>query len=199
MDDAQAVAALLRRCLAGDAAAWERLVEQNNRRIFNLCYRFTGSRDEAEDLTQEVFIKMYRTLSSYDVQRGAFTTWVTTVTRNLLVDHFRKRKMDRMTDSLDAGSGPEEEGLSLAEKLADGGVAPDRHVGRRETQELVQQALGKLSPELREAVILRDLQDMDYKEIARALNVPEGTVKSRINRGRTELARLLARTHRQVN
>ena len=115
MDDAQAVAALLRRCLAGDAAAWEKLVEQNNRRIFNLCYRFTGSRDEAEDLTQEVFIKMYRTLSSYDVQRGAFTTWVTTVTRNLLVDNFRKRKMDRMTESLDAGSGPEEEGLSLAE------------------------------------------------------------------------------------
>lgn len=199
MDDAQAVAALLRRCLAGDAAAWERLVEQNNRRIFNLCYRFTGSRDEAEDLTQEVFIRMYRTLSSYDVQRGAFTTWVTTVTRNLLVDHFRKRKMDRMTESLDAGSGPEEEGLSLAEKLADGGVAPDRHVGRRETQELVQKALEKLSPELREAVILRDLQDMDYREIAQALNVPEGTVKSRINRGRTELARLLQRTHRQAN
>jgi len=199
LDDAQAVAALLRRCLAGDAAAWEKLVEQNNRRIFNLCYRFTGSRDEAEDLTQEVFIKMYRTLSSYDVQRGAFTTWVTTVTRNLLVDNFRKRKMDRMTESLDAGSGPEEEGLSLAEKLADGGVAPDRHVGRRETQELVQQALQKLSPDLREAVILRDLQDMDYKEIALALKVPEGTVKSRINRGRTELARLLQRINKQAN
>ena len=199
MDDAQAVAALLRRCLAGDAAAWEKLVEQNNRRIFNLCYRFTGSRDEAEDLTQEVFIKMYRTLSSYDVQRGAFTTWVTTVTRNLLVDNFRKRKMDRLTESLDAGSGPEEEGLSLAEKLADGGVAPDRHVGRRETQELVQQALQKLSPDLREAVILRDLQDMDYKEIALALKVPEGTVKSRINRGRTELARLLQRINKQAN
>ena len=199
MDDAQAVAVLLRRCLAGDAAAWKKLVEQHNRRIFNLCYRFTGSRDEAEDLTQEVFIKMYRTLNSYDVQRGAFTTWVTTVTRNLLVDHFRKRKMDRMPDSLDAGSGPEEEGLSLAEKLADGGVAPDRQVGRRETRELVQQALGKLSPELREAVILRDLQDMDYKEIAQALKVPEGTVKSRINRGRTELARLLQRIHKQVN
>ena len=199
MDDAQAVAALLRRCLAGDAAAWERLVEQQNRRIFNLCYRFTGSRDEAEDLTQEVFIKMYRTLDSYDMQRGAFTTWVTTVTRNLLVDNFRKRKMDRVTDSLDAGAGPEEEGLSLAEKLADGGVSPDRQVGRRETQEMVQLALGKLSPELREAVILRDLQDMDYKEIAQALKVPEGTVKSRINRGRTELARLLQRIHKQVN
>ena len=78
-------------------------------------------------------------------------------------------------------------------------MAPDRQVGRRETQELVQQALQRLSPELREAVILRDLQDMDYKEIAQALNVPEGTVKSRINRGRTELARLLARIHRQVN
>jgi len=68
----------------------------------------------------------------------------------------------------------------------------------RETQELVQKALQKLSPELRESVILRDLQDMDYREIALALKVPEGTVKSRINRGRTELARLLSRTYRQV-
>jgi RNA polymerase sigma-70 factor, ECF subfamily len=82
--------------------------------------------------------------------------------------------------------------------LEDQGPAPDTHMERRETKELVHAALQKLSPELREAVILRDLQDMDYREIATALKVPEGTVKSRINRGRAELARLLQRTYRQA-
>ena len=102
MDDAQAVGRLVRRCKAGDAAAWEQIVQQYHRRIYNICFRFARSADDAQDLTQEVFIKVYRTLSSYDVERGAFMTWVTTITRNLLVDHFRKSKQDRVTDSLDA-------------------------------------------------------------------------------------------------
>jgi RNA polymerase sigma-70 factor (ECF subfamily) len=149
-------------------------------------------------LTQEVFIKMYRTLSSYDLDRGAFMTWVTTMTRNLLVDHFRKTKQERLTDSLDTTSSDHEDAMPLGEQIPDKGPAPDSKVQSRETGEVVQEALQKLSPELREAVILRDLQDMDYKEIATVLKVPEGTVKSRINRGRAELARLLQRTYRQV-
>jgi RNA polymerase sigma-70 factor, ECF subfamily len=198
VDDAQVVAALVRRCVAGDATAWEDIVRRLNRRIYNICYRFTGSGDDAQDLTQEVFIKIYRTLDSFDVEKGSFMTWVTTVTRNLLVDHFRKTKQDRVTDSLDNTGSEDEDMLPLSEQLADSGPAPDTRVHRRETQEMVQKALQKLSPELREAVILRDLQDMDYKDIALALKVPEGTVKSRINRGRVELARLLSRTYRQV-
>ena len=198
MDDAQVVAALVRRCVAGDATAWEDIVRRLNRRIFNICYRCTGSGDDAQDLTQEVFIKIYRTLDSFDVEKGSFMTWVTTVTRNLLVDHFRKTKQDRVTDSLDNTGSEDEDMLPLSEQLADSGPAPDTRVHRRETQEMVQKALQKLSPELREAVILRDLQDMDYKDIALSLKVPEGTVKSRINRGRVELARLLSRTYRQV-
>ena len=101
MEDVQVVAMLVRRCIAGDAAAWEEIVQTYNRRIYNICYRFAGSGDDAQDLTQEVFIKMYRTLSSYDPNKGAFVTWVTTITRNLLVDHFRKTKQERMTDSMD--------------------------------------------------------------------------------------------------
>lgn len=198
MDDAQLVASLVRRCVTGDAAAWEEIVQRFNRRIFNICYRFTGSPDDAEDLTQEVFIKVYRTLSSYDVEKGAFQTWVTTMTRNLLVDHFRKSKLDRATDSLEEPTTAESDSLSLSDQIQDDGPTPDQRLLTRETQEFVQKALQKLSPELREAVILRDLQDMDYREIALALKVPEGTVKSRINRGRTELARLLSRTYRQV-
>ncbi len=198
MDEAQVVGLLVRRCIAGDASAWEEIVQRYHRRIYNICYRFAGTSDDAQDLTQEVFIKMYRTLNTYEVSKGAFMTWVTTVTRNLLVDHFRKTKHDRMTDSIDAAPSQHEDTQPLSAQIADPSRPPDAHVQSRETREAVHQALQKLSPELREAVILRDLQDMDYREIAGALKVPEGTVKSRINRGRAELARLLQRTYRQV-
>jgi RNA polymerase sigma-70 factor (ECF subfamily) len=198
LEDAQVAAILVRRCIAGDAGAWEEIVRRYHRRIYNLCYRFAGSAEDAHDLTQEVFIKMYRTLNSYDLDRGAFVTWVTTMTRNLLVDHFRKTRHDRMTDSLDAPPSEHEDAMPLSERIEDKSRPPDAGVQTRETREAVHHALQKLSPELREAVILRDLQDMDYREIATVLKVPEGTVKSRINRGRAELARLLQRTYRQV-
>ena len=198
MEDVQIVNALVRRCVAGDAVAWEEIVQRYHRRIYNICYRFAGTSDDAQDLTQEVFIKMYRTLSSYDVDRGAFMTWVTTMTRNLLVDHFRKTKQDRVTDSIDAAPSEHEDAMPLSDHIEDKGLPPDARVQSRETGEAVHQALHKLSPELREAVILRDLQDMDYREIAAVLKVPEGTVKSRINRGRAELARLLQRIYKQV-
>jgi RNA polymerase sigma-70 factor (ECF subfamily) len=197
VEDVQVVAMLVRRCITGDAVAWEEIVRTYNRRIYNICYRFAGSGDDAEDLTQEVFIKMYRTLSTYDHNKGAFATWVTTIARNLLVDHFRKSKQQRLTDSIDAQS-EHEDALPLSEQIQDQSARPDAHVQSREVGETVHAALGKLSPELREAVILRDLQDLDYREIASVLKVPEGTVKSRINRGRAELARLLQRTYRQV-
>ncbi len=198
MDDNQAVNALVRRCVSGDAAAWQEIVQQFHRRIYNICYRFSGSADDAADLSQEVFIKMYRTLNTFDTSRASFMTWVTTVTRNLLVDHFRKGKYDRITDSLDATPGNQEDGLTLADQLEDGAASPEARMRSQETQKLVHEGLKRLSPELREAVILRDLQDLDYKDIAKVLNVPEGTVKSRINRGRTELARLLQRNYKQV-
>jgi RNA polymerase sigma-70 factor (ECF subfamily) len=198
LEDAALAGALVRRCLAGDAEAWAELVRQSHRRIYNLCYRFTGSAEDAEDLTQEVFIKVYRTLGSYDSSKGAFATWLTTMTRNLLVDHFRRSKLERASDSLDAPMSSDPDAQPLSQQLPDSGPAPDQTVLGGERQAMVHAALQKLSPELRETVILRDLQDLDYKEIALVLKVPEGTVKSRINRGRTELARLLQRTYKQV-
>ena len=199
MQESPAVSNLVRRCKAGDAAAWEELVRSVHRRIYNICYRFTGSMAEAEDLTQDVFIRMYRSLDSYDAEKASFMTWVATLSRNLLVDHFRKSKYDRQTDSLESTHTGDSDELSLGEQIQDLDPSPETRMRSREAQALVHDALQRLSPELREAVILRDLQDMDYREIAQALKVPEGTVKSRINRGRTELARLLARTHRQVS
>jgi len=173
-------------------------VRLHNRRIYNLCYRFTNSPHDAEDLTQDVFIRVYRTLGSYSVEKGAFTTWLTTLTRNLLVDHFRRSKQDRVTDSMDAGLGDEEDSPKLSDQIAYKGPAPDDRVASQETQVMVRAALARISPDLREAVIMRDLQDMDYKEIAQVLRVPEGTVKSRINRGRMELARLISRNKKQA-
>src|SRR5215469_615347 len=128
---------LVRRCLAGEASAWEEIVRLHNRRIYNLCYRFTNSPNDAEDLTQEVFIRVYRTISSYDVEKGAFTTWLTTLTRNLLVDHFRRSKQDRVTDSLDAGIKEEEDSPTVLDRLPDHGPSPDDRLASKETQKLV--------------------------------------------------------------
>jgi RNA polymerase sigma factor (sigma-70 family) len=177
---------LLKRCLAGENQAWESLLRVHSRKIYSLCYRFTGRTAEAEDLTQEIFIKIFQTLKSYDQAQGTFTTWLTRVARNHLVDHYRRTKRDRSTSSLD-------DELGQVEAKTSTGPSPLASVESRERRELIQEGLNKLSPDLREAVILRDLHDLDYDEIARVLDVPQGTVKSRINRGRLELARVLKR------
>jgi RNA polymerase sigma-70 factor (ECF subfamily) len=188
---------LVQRCLDGDSLAWTELVKGHHRRVYGLCYRFTGSAQDAEDLTQDVFVKIYGNLASFDLTRGTFQTWITTLTRNLLVDHFRRTRQQRVTDSMDAGWEESDE-QPLAHRLSDSGPTQHDRAVHKEIEKMVQEALTKISPELREAVILRDLQDMDYKEIAQVLHIPEGTVKSRISRGRAELARLLERNKGQV-
>jgi RNA polymerase sigma-70 factor (ECF subfamily) len=194
----QELARLVRQCMAGDQHAWQQLVSSQHRRIYAICFRFTGSSTDAEDLTQDVFLKLYRNLASFDTQKGSFQTWITTLARNLLVDHFRRTRLERASDSLDATFDGEEDGPSIGDRLADPRPSQEHHVAGLELKARIQHALKQLSPELREAVILRDLEDMDYKEIAEVLRIPEGTVKSRISRGRGELARLLQRTEGQV-
>ena len=177
---------LIRRCLAGENSAWEELLKGHTRKVYNLCYRFCGRPSDAEDLTQEIFIKIFQMLKTYDPAQGAFFTWLSRVARNHLVDHYRRTRKDRVTSSL------EDEGAGIEEKSGPG-EGPVAQVESRERKDLLQAALDRLSPDMREAVVLRDLQDLDYEEIALILGVPEGTVKSRINRGRLELARVLKR------
>lgn len=177
---------LVQQCLRGDGFAWEELVKRHTRRVYNLCYRFTSNRQEAEDLTQEVFLKMYKQLGTYRAISGGFTTWMTSVTRNLLIDHYRRTKQDRITDSMD-----DEEHGTRAEQIETHARNPHQMAEAGELSQQVQRALARLSPDLREAVILRDLQGLEYAEIQQVLRVPEGTVKSRINRGRIELAKIL--------
>jgi RNA polymerase sigma-70 factor (ECF subfamily) len=176
---------LVSRCLDGDEGAWEDLVRQHTRQVYGLCFRFTNSAQEAQDLTQDVFLRVFKTIKTFRSAEGSFHTWLARVTRNLLIDHYRRTRQERVTDSI-------EEQLPMLEEA--GGAAsarPDQVLAGREAREILQATLQKLSPDLREAVILRDLQEMEYREIAKVLDIPEGTVKSRINRGRAELARLL--------
>jgi RNA polymerase sigma-70 factor, ECF subfamily len=177
---------LIRRCVAGDERSWEQLVKLYTRRTYNLCYRFTGNSAEAEDLTQEVFFKVFRMLGTFDPVQSQFATWLNRVTRNHLVDHYRRTSHDRTTASLD----DEEAGVN---PKAGPGSEPIERLEERERADLLQAALGRLSPDMREVVILRDLQELDYAEIAQIIGAPEGTVKSRLNRGRLELARVLKR------
>ena len=174
---------LVSRCLSGDETAWEQFVRLHTRQVYALCYRFTGSGEQAQDLTQEVFLRVFRTLKSFRSTEGSLGTWLARLTRNLLIDHYRRSRQDRVTDSI-------EERLPVMEE-AGGADRPDHALAGREASEVLQRALQRLSPDLREAVILRDLEEMEYREIAQVLEIPEGTVKSRINRGRAELGRLL--------
>jgi RNA polymerase sigma factor (sigma-70 family) len=175
---------LVERCLGGEEAAWEDLVKVHTRRVYGICYRFTGSDHEAQDLTQDVFLRVFRSLKSFRAAEGTFSVWLARLARNLLIDHYRRTKLDRASFSI------EEQLPMLEEKTASLGRTEGLLAGR-EASEVLQAALQKLSPDLRETVILRDLEDLDYREIAQVLHVPEGTVKSRLNRGRAELGRIL--------
>lgn len=177
-------AILVERCLSGEDAAWEDLVRTHTRRVYSICYRFTGADGEAQDITQEVFLRVFQSLRSFRSGEGSFSVWLSRLTRNLLIDNYRRGRMQRASDSL-------EDKLAGIEETAPGYSRTDSQLHSREASEWIQSALQKLSPELREAVILRDLEEMEYRDIAAVLKVPEGTVKSRINRGRAELARVL--------
>lgn len=172
----------------GDPAAWEQIVACYSRRIYNLCYRFLGRLDQAEDLTQEVFIKVFRNLESYKAESGQFHTWMNSVGRNLLIDHYRQTKDDRITVST------EEDGeFNVLDTIPAPQDSPQNELEREERALLLRKALNLLAPQLREAVVLRDLEELSYDEIGTLLKVPEGTVKSRINRARIELAKHVQR------
>lgn len=158
-------------------------MRQHSRRVYSMCCRFTGSEGEAQDIAQDVFLRVFQSLRSFRAGEGSFGVWLSRLTRNLLIDNYRRGKMQRATDSLDDQLPVIEETTAMSRT--------DGLLAGREASEILQGALQRLSPELREAVILRDIEELEYREIAAVLKVPEGTVKSRLNRGRAELARVL--------
>jgi RNA polymerase sigma-70 factor, ECF subfamily len=176
----QATDEIIERCLNGDQAAWESIVRLYRRKVFNVAYKFVGSHDQAEDLTQDVFLKLFKSLDTFD-RRANFQTWLISVSRNLCIDHYRAVRKERETINRDVDPA-DHQPISPD-------IRADTRLEHRDRVTLLRRALEKLAPTLRTAVMLRDIQELTYQEIATKLRLPEGTVKSRINRGRTELAR----------
>lgn len=176
---------LIERCLARrgaeSEAAWEEVVRRYHRKLFALAYKFTGRYEEAEDLTQDIFFRVFRSLDRFH-READFGTWLFSVARNFCIDHYRsgRREREALVDP----------GLVL-EELATGGLDPHRSLEARDRKALLRRALTLLPAKLREAVVLRDIHGLTYQEIVDRLELPEGTVKSRINRGRLELGRAL--------
>ena len=178
-----AIDTLIQRCLGGDQGAWEDIVRQHRRKVFNIAYKFTGKHDEAEDLQQEIFLKVFKALDKFH-RDADFSTWLSSVARNYCIDHYRASKREKEVVVEDA----------LAYDLAPASSGnPYRALEDRDRRSFLRRGLEALPEKLREAVVLRDLQGLSYQEMALRLALPEGTVKSRINRGREELARLLLR------
>ena len=175
---------LIERCLRGDQTAWDEIVRLHWRKVFNVAYRFVGRHDEAEDLTQDIFLKVFKALHTFD-RRANFQTWLISISRNLCIDHYRSVRKERETIARDVDASH----LSPVSRER----GPYSELENTDLRNLIRRALLELPPALRQAVVLRDLQEFSYLEIAERLALPEGTVKSRINRGRLELARQLER------
>jgi RNA polymerase sigma-70 factor (ECF subfamily) len=176
--------ALIEACLRGDQTAWDAIVRRYRRKVFNVAYTFVGRHDEAEDLTQDIFLKVFKALGTFD-RRANFTTWIISISRNLCIDHYRRVRKERevVDRRVDA---------SEFSPVA-GGIDAFARLDRFDRRALLREALAALPDTLRTAVAMRDLQELSYQEIARRLDLPDGTVKSRINRGRHELARQVLR------
>lgn len=174
---------IMERCATGSEIAFRALVKRYRSRIMNLVSRFINDRDRAEEISQEVFLRVFRNRERYR-KSGKFSTWIFTIAVNLTKNEIRSRVRHKGTFSLDA---LEEETGGQGLPFPDTNPLPDEDLGRGEIREKVAEALGKLPPRYREAVVLRDVEGMSYEEVGQILGIPGGTVRSRINRARLML------------
>jgi RNA polymerase sigma-70 factor (ECF subfamily) len=164
------------------------LVNTYSRRIFNMAFQVSGSYEEAEDMTQDIFFKLYNSLKKFDFKRN-FTAWLLTIAKNYLIDEYRRTKWEKKSrDNFD------EQFL-----LSEAQVSPEEDVMKKESKRTIWEGLNALPSEIRMTVILRDIQGKSYEEIAEIMSLPAGTVKSRINRGRLQLARFLKEKKEKSN
>lgn len=179
---------LARQCAVGDEEAWKVFVGRFQKKVWNVAYQFTGRADEAEELTQEIFLHLLSALRTFDAS-GSLPAWLQRVARNYAIDHYRRRRRERSL----VVDGEESEELVAVARDTKGTNDPHRALEEKDLAAFLRRVLDRLPSELGQAVILRDLQGMTYEEMASLLEIPLGTVKSRINRGRLELGKLLRR------
>jgi len=164
------------------------LIDTYSKKIFNLAYQFTGTYETAEDLTQEIFIKVHNSLHKFDLDRN-FNSWITTLSRNFLIDHYRKTKLEKKKRT------EFDERTLDSEERTD----PEKNLLKKQSQKIIWNGLKSLSPDVRIAVILRDIQGKKYDEIAEIMSSPLGTIKSRVNRGRIQLAEIIKEKKEKKN
>jgi RNA polymerase sigma-70 factor, ECF subfamily len=165
------------RCKEGDKEAWEMVINAYGKKIYNMALNFIGDRDEASDITQEIFVKVYQNIEKFQDDRN-FTSWLLTLTRNHCIDYWRKNKKYYRTEEID-------------HTVSDNGPTPEDQVVRHAEIQLLRKKLLELEPDMRIFLTMRDIESMSYQEISDQLDIPLGTVKSRINRARLKLTRLM--------
>lgn len=176
----------IKEVLKGDQEAFGEIVELFKDKVFQICYRMLGNRHEAEDIAQEAFVRAYVNIHSFNLNKK-FSTWLYRIATNLCIDRIRKKKPDSFLDEEVAGT----DGLTLYSQIAAEGKSPDSEVETMELQEIVQREILKLPDKYRIVIVLRYMDDLSLKEISEVLDMPLGTVKTRIHRAREALRKQL--------
>ncbi len=170
----------------GDQNAFAEIVELFKDKVYQLCYRMVGNAHDAEDIAQEAFIRAYVNINSYDTNRK-FSTWLYRIATNLSIDRLRKRKPDYFLDAEIEGT----EGLTMYSQIPSDELQPDEMVESLEFQEWIQQEINELPVMYRSVIVLKYIEELSLKEIGDILDLPIGTVKTRIHRGREALRKRL--------
>jgi RNA polymerase sigma-70 factor (ECF subfamily) len=168
---------LVKRCKSGDQEAWHMIIDQYSKTIYNMALNFTGNSDDASDITQDIFLKIYNNIDKFSEEKN-FHSWLLRLSKNHCIDFWRKHRRE-LTN------------LELDENISGEGKTPEDAVIQEYDISTLREKMTQLAPELRVLLIMRDIQDFSYADISRHLNIPLGTVKSRINRGRVKLAGIL--------
>lgn len=180
---------LVKKALHGESQAFEQLVQIYQQKVYALSYRYMGNEEDAYDMAQESFIKAYRSLKSFKGD-SSFGTWIYRITTNVCLDEIRRRKRRVVPLSLDEPLATLD-GNEVEKEIADSSLTADRIYEQKEFSEYLQKLLNEMKPEHKTAIILRDVMELSYEEIAAVLNCSIGTVKSRINRARGVLQKKL--------
>lgn len=172
--------------IKGDHNAFGEIVEIYKDKVFQICFRMLGNRQEAEDLAQEAFVRAYVNIRSFNITMK-FSTWLYRIATNLCIDRLRKKKPDYYLDAEVAGT----EGLNMYSQIASDMAKPEEEVESLELQETIQVEIMKLPEKYRSVIVLRYIEELSLKEISEILDLPVGTVKTRIHRGREALRKQL--------
>jgi len=172
----------IKQLLKGDQNAFSEIVELYKDKVYQICYRMLGNPTEAEDLAQEAFVRAYINITSYNMNRK-FSTWLYRIATNLCIDRIRKKKPDFYLDAEIAGT----EGLTMYSQVAADIQLPEDEVENMELQETIQKEILKLPEKYRSVIVLKYIEELPLKEISEILDLPLGTVKTRIHRGREAL------------